>query len=88
MRLTVVTLGENGVSEDDVLVHDETNPMLASLLARMPFPEFPVALGVLYCNSTQLSYEAAISQQQRAGTERSGSADLSKLLSSGETWTV
>ncbi len=88
MRLTVVTLGENGVTADDVLVHDETNPMLASLLARMPFPEFPVALGVLYCNPSQLSYEDALSQQQRAGTERAGAPDLGKLLKSGETWTV
>src|SRR5690606_27788915 len=32
---------------NDVLVHDETNRMLAQLLATMPQPEFPVALGVL-----------------------------------------
>ena len=48
MQLEVVKLGEGGISVDDVLVHDETNSTLAFMLARMPFPEFPVALGVLF----------------------------------------
>jgi 2-oxoglutarate ferredoxin oxidoreductase subunit beta len=88
MKLDVVEIGKDGVSEGDVLLHDETNPMLATLLARMPFPQFPVAIGVLYCDPTHKSYESAVSQQQRAGVERSGVADLGKLLNSGETWTV
>src|SRR5688500_11406689 len=46
--LEVKTVGEGGVPVEDVLVHDETNPMLAYMLTKMSFPEFPVALGVLY----------------------------------------
>src|SRR6187399_390751 len=37
MDLEVVEVGVGGITEADVLVHDETNPLLAYLLARMPF---------------------------------------------------
>ena len=48
-KLAVVTIGENGVSEEDILVHDakEKDPTLHTMLARMQPPEFPVALGVI-----------------------------------------
>ena len=45
----VVTIGEDGVTEADLLVHDETaeDPYLALMLSRMFWPEFPVPVGVL-----------------------------------------
>ena len=49
MELEIVTVGENGVTEEDVLVHDETNKMMAHLAA-MKSPAFPTAIGVLYCD--------------------------------------
>jgi 2-oxoglutarate/2-oxoacid ferredoxin oxidoreductase subunit beta len=87
LRLEVVTVGQDGVTEQDILVHDETNPNLALMLARMPFGEFPVALGVLYARETE-PYDARLHQQLRASQERAGKGDLKKLLNSGETWTV
>ena len=44
----VVQLG-NGVTEEDLLVHDEKaeDPYLAFMLSRMFYPEFPVPVGVL-----------------------------------------
>ena len=47
-----VVQGENGILEDDVLVHDETNKVMAHLLANMKSPTFPTAIGVLYCDTT------------------------------------
>lgn len=49
LSLEVVTLGENGVTLDDILIHDTTsdNPALHLLLADMCLPEFPVAIGIL-----------------------------------------
>ncbi len=47
LRLESVTLGENGVSEADLLVHDETNPIIGQLLAGLRAP-FPVAMGILH----------------------------------------
>ncbi|MGB1548425.1 MAG: 2-oxoacid:ferredoxin oxidoreductase subunit beta, partial [Alphaproteobacteria bacterium] len=45
LALEVVTIGENGVEEADILVHDETNRTLAALLAAMQPPAFPIAIG-------------------------------------------
>src|SRR4029077_19834582 len=41
----VVKLG-NGVSEGDLLIHDEHNPALAYLIARLGPPRFPTPIGV------------------------------------------
>ena len=46
--LEVVAVGEDGVTEADLLVHDETNPMIAQMLVHLPRPDFPEALGVIY----------------------------------------
>ena len=47
LTLEAVTLGEGGVQESDVLVHDETNPMIAQLLCRMG-DGLPTAMGVIH----------------------------------------
>src|SRR6478736_2409971 len=44
LGLEVIQVGQNGMTLADVLVHDETNSTLAFMLARMPYPHFPVAL--------------------------------------------
>ncbi len=87
LSLEVVTLGEGGVSLDDILMHDETNPVIGSLLARMPFPEFPVALGVLHARE-RVCYEDDLGEQQRDALAKRGKGDLDKLLRSGAVWTV
>ena len=91
VALEVVALGEeggeNGVSEADLLVHDETNRIQAQMLAAMEPPGFPVALGVLYCNPG-VSYEAEVRAQREASKGSKGSGDLKALLHSGHTWTV
>jgi 2-oxoglutarate ferredoxin oxidoreductase subunit beta len=87
LALEIVTIGENGVTEADILVHDETNHALAMLLAGMQPPQFPVALGVLYCNPAP-SYEAAVHQQVRDTLEKKGKGNLNKLLNRGHTWTI
>ena len=46
--LKVVTIGENGITEKDILVHDMTtkNPSIHYLLAKMTYP---LAIGVIRC---------------------------------------
>jgi len=85
--LEVVEIGENGVTEADVLVHDETNPVLAMMLAAMTPPAFPVALGVLYCNPGAC-YEDALAAQADAKAADGPKASLNALLRRGATWTV
>jgi 2-oxoglutarate ferredoxin oxidoreductase subunit beta len=91
LELEVVTLGEAGVAPGDILVHDETNRALATLLVALEPPAFPVALGVLYCNPAP-SFDAEVrAQTDAAGAPREGQGapDLAELLLKGEgTWTV
>ncbi len=87
MWLEVVTIGEDGITEDDVLVHDEGNRPLAMLLASMKPPAFPVALGVLYCDPVP-TYDAAVHEQLNEIKDKSGDGDFDKLLRRGHTWTV
>lgn len=82
----VVTIGENGITEADILIHDETNKILATMLAGMQGPNFPVAIGVLYCDPAP-SYEQSIEAvKKRAPSKNNG--DLNALLRSGHTWQV
>ncbi len=59
LSLESVVVGENGVSEADVLVHDETNPVLAQLLLRAEAP-LPAAMGIIH-RRTAPTYDAAFS---------------------------
>lgn len=86
-ELEAVTLGENGITEDDILVHDETNRVLAGLLVAMKPPEMPVALGVIYCDPAT-PYEQAVKQQVEESVAANGVGDLDVLLRKGGTWTV
>lgn len=91
MALEAVTLGQPAGSDgklialEDILVHDETNHVLASMLAGMAFPEFPVALGVLY-RSERATYDAAVHGQMTQAKLKKRS--LNDLLRSGDTWTA
>lgn len=86
-ELESVTIGENGITEDDILVHDETNRVLAGLLVAMKPPEMPVALGVIYCDPAK-PYEQAVKEQVEASVAANGAGDLDTLLRKGSTWTV
>ena len=85
--IEVATIGDSGVTEADILVHDEKNRMLAMMLADMKQPEFPVALGVLYNNPGQ-SYDSAVHEQLRAVREKLPAGSLNDMLRKGRTWTV
>lgn len=84
LALEVVKVDDGATAPDDVLVHDETNPTLAHMLATLEGPDLPVPLGVLYCNPAE-SYDAAVETQRSAGERKS---DLNALLRSGKIWEV
>jgi 2-oxoglutarate/2-oxoacid ferredoxin oxidoreductase subunit beta len=85
----VVALGENGVTEADLLVHDETaeDPYLALVLSRMFWPDFPVPVGVLRAASRP-THDQLIEAQLASAVAKSGVGDLQRVLQGGETWTV
>ncbi|HEY2387486.1 MAG TPA: 2-oxoacid:ferredoxin oxidoreductase subunit beta [Candidatus Binatia bacterium] len=84
MRPEVVTLG-NGMSESDLLVHDEHDPTLAYFLSRMETPDFPTPIGVFHAVARP-TYDEAVNAQLAAATAKG--ADLDKLFTRGDTWTV
>ena len=75
------------VDESDILVHDETNKPLATLIAQMQPPEFPVALGVIYCEEGP-EYTDAVYQQVEAAKAKTKAVPMADLLHSGHTWEV
>ena len=83
LQLEVTTLGANGVSADDLLIHDEKDRTLAQLLVAMEPPHFPVALGVIYCDPASV-YE----DQVQSRLDAACCSDLNDLLRSGRTWRV
>ncbi|MGE0095761.1 MAG: 2-oxoacid:ferredoxin oxidoreductase subunit beta [Alphaproteobacteria bacterium] len=87
LEMEMVTIGENGVTEADLLVHDERNLTLANWLAALE-PPFPVAIGVLYCSPAPLSFEAAVHAQTAAVREKTPKGDMKALLRRGHTWQV
>jgi 2-oxoglutarate ferredoxin oxidoreductase subunit beta len=87
LALEIVTIGENGITEADILVHDEKNKVLATLLAGLRPPDFPEVLGVIYCDPAPQSYEQAVKSQNEAALAK-GPGDIDALLRSGKTWTV
>jgi 2-oxoglutarate ferredoxin oxidoreductase subunit beta len=89
LELEVVALG-NGVTEEDLIVHDERNPnpAYAFLLSRMDSrPDFPTPIGVLRAVAAP-RYEQEVAQQLEEVTARRGEGDLAALLRAGDTWEV
>ena len=81
----MVRLGD-GITEADLLVHDERNPALAYLIARLGPPSFPTPLGV-FTAVERPCYDEAITAQV-AGAKTKAAPDLDALLNRGETWVV
>ncbi len=85
----VVTLG-NGVSENDLLVHDahDPSPAYAFLLSRLEhMPGFPTPIGVMRAVDAP-RYEDLSAEQLHAVQQKRGQGDLDKLLRAGDTWVV
>ena len=87
--LEVITIGENGATLDDVLVHDMYNlsPGVHLMLSKMLPPAFPIALGVIrsavsdtYCELLQNS----IDDQKAINPIKC----VDDLLNSGDTWVI
>jgi 2-oxoglutarate ferredoxin oxidoreductase subunit beta len=85
----VVTIGENGITENDLLVHDINlkDPSVAFMLARMEQPEFPQPVGIFRAIERP-TYEDMMVDQIEASVAKAGPGNLEKLINSGDTWIV
>ncbi len=89
LKLKVVTIGEDGYSMDDILVHDaqEESTTLHSMLAAMKYPEYPVAVGVIRSVDAQV-YDQEVAAQVESVKAKAKITCVDDLLNSGETWTL
>jgi 2-oxoglutarate ferredoxin oxidoreductase subunit beta len=89
IKLKVVKIGENGITEKDILVHDakEENPGLHSMLIDMKFPEYPVALGVIRAVKDS-TYDDNVRDQLAEVRAKSTIKTMDDLLKSGAVWEV
>jgi len=85
--LEVVEVGSEGWRAAGVLVHDERDRTLATLLAALE-PPMPVALGVLYADPASTSFERALRAQGEAARAREPGLDLATVMRRAPTWTV
>ncbi|HEX6044865.1 MAG TPA: 2-oxoacid:ferredoxin oxidoreductase subunit beta [Pyrinomonadaceae bacterium] len=85
----IVTIGENGITENDLLVHDIylKDPSVAFMLARMEQPEFPQPVGIFRAIERP-TYEDMMEDQIEAAIAKVGPGSLEKLINSGDTWVV
>ena len=89
LGLKVVTIGRDGVTEDDILTHDahSDNIGLHTMLADMKGPDFPVALGIIR-DVKVVTYDEAVQAQVEEVKSRSKIGCMDDLLHSGSVWEV
>lgn len=85
-ELEIVTIGENGITEKDILVHDakNSNPTLHFMLVRM---EYPIVAGVIRSVDSE-PYEKRLEKQVLEVEQKSQFKTIDDLLLSGETWEI
>ena len=89
-RLKAITLGQDGYTIDDVLVHDAhaEDDTLQRQLALMDGHDLPLALGVIR-DVDGLSYETEVENQVKEVQGKKGYSSLrDMILKTKETWTV
>ncbi len=87
--LKVVKIGENGVTEKDILVHDahcEDNTLHLKL-ALMQGDGFPVALGVIR-DVEAPTYDAAVNEQIEEVKKQKNYHNFKELLYTNDIWEV
>ncbi|MDE6094067.1 MAG: 2-oxoacid:ferredoxin oxidoreductase subunit beta [Muribaculaceae bacterium] len=87
--LKAVTLGQDGYTIDDVLVHDAHTPsnFLHQQLAMMDGESLPLAIGVIR-DVEAPTYDASLTAQVEEVRGRKNFGSLRDMILAGETWTV
>ncbi len=89
LKLEVVTIGENGVTENDILIHNskEEDITLHMMISTMSAPEFPVAMGVIRATK-ELTYDEGMMAQLEENMKTTKFKNSEDLFNSGDTWEV
>ncbi len=89
LKLRVAEIGKNGITEDDILVHNahDLDPTLHLALANMRGPDFPVAFGVIR-NVEAHTYDERVENQVKEVQAGSSIKCMDDLMNTGNTWIV
>ncbi len=89
LKLRVAEIGKNGITEDDILVHNahDPDPTLHLALANMRSPDFPVALGVIR-DVDAPTYEERVESQIEEVQKNSKIKCMEDLMNAGNIWIV
>jgi 2-oxoglutarate ferredoxin oxidoreductase subunit beta len=83
----IVEIGDKW-SLDDVLVHNESDYVIASLLSNLTYQsDFPDPVGVLYAIDSP-TYEELMMEQINNARGKKGSTSVQDILNAGDTWVV
>ena len=87
--LKAVTIGEDGYTMDDILVHDAKNPnnVLHQMLAMMDGHELPLAIGVIR-DVDAPNYTDELTRQIEEVKAKKNFKSLREYILSGDTWEV
>jgi 2-oxoglutarate ferredoxin oxidoreductase subunit beta len=89
-QLEAVVIGENGVTEKDILVHDakRDDPTMAFMLANLAEkPGFPTPIGIFRAVRKPTADELTWEMIEKAKAKK-GDVDLKTFLASADTWTI
>jgi 2-oxoglutarate/2-oxoacid ferredoxin oxidoreductase subunit beta len=84
-----VTIGENGITERDILVHDveRSDDTRHYMLSRMTLPDYPVAMGVIRASNSSV-YENELKSQVSVAEQTSDVKNVDELLHSGHVFEI
>jgi 2-oxoglutarate ferredoxin oxidoreductase subunit beta len=88
-KFVAVEIGKNGITKDDILVHDiySTDDTRHYMLTRMSLPDLPVAMGVIR-NSKSTVYEEELYKQVKVAKKQSKNKNIKDLLMSGNVFEI
>lgn len=89
MSLKVVEVGKDGVTADQILIHDahKQDSPIHYMLARMSLPDFPVAMGVIRSTASSV-YEDVLAEQLRYAKSAGKACTLQEELEAGHVFEI
>ncbi|MFT5209884.1 MAG: 2-oxoglutarate ferredoxin oxidoreductase subunit beta [Flavobacterium sp.] len=87
LAFEIVTIGEGGISIEDISKHKQSNKIAAQMLLDVDLETFPTPLGVIY-HAPEKAYVDQVYAQRIEVQEEKGKPDMNLLLRSGHTWSV
>jgi 2-oxoglutarate ferredoxin oxidoreductase subunit beta len=89
LELKAVVIGENGITEEDILIHDakRKSPFLHMKLIEMKVPELPTAFGVIRSVEAPV-YEDLMMKQIEEVKKTKNYKSCVDFFHSGDTWEV